>query len=213
MPPAGGGEEPGTEGGEWREKKQRPGTASQAPGSFATPHLPSATSSSIAPFTWEKHHWKSLPPPPPPATPAGDGKLREHGPSLHKPQPLRPPKRPESRPGPMSRPDSAWPSKATCGPGACLRPPRQGLQPMPPRPAPPPPCVPLTCHVARRVPGGDRRLQKPAKRKNQPGWMEKPLQAPPPLLELLLLLRLPPQPAPTTPEVRGFQNGAHCRSA
>lgn len=29
-------------------------------------HIPSATSSSIAPFTWEKHHWKSFPP----ATPA-----------------------------------------------------------------------------------------------------------------------------------------------
>lgn len=31
---------------------------------------PSATSSSTAPFTCEKHHWKSLPLPPPPATPA-----------------------------------------------------------------------------------------------------------------------------------------------
>lgn len=140
MPPA-----PAERGPRVGSHRRREPEAQQRPGP-ALP-LPSATSSSIAPFTWEKHHWKSLlpPPPPPPATPE-EG--REGGEGR------------EGRPAAPSAPAAPGPAPSPAGPGpGRARPHRLGRTPRPgpaPRGRPRCPQCPPSPHrrgAASRHPG------------------------------------------------------------
>lgn len=78
--------------GQRRPGGQRPPHPGRRPRVTLRPGLgrtsPSATSSSTAPFTCEKHHWKSLPPagqPPPPAPATERARQAGPAPSYHRP--------------------------------------------------------------------------------------------------------------------------------